>query len=156
MAHAQALLERGDSTVALQEQLHDAVAAREAAEARAQALQEELSSATARLEEAVARGTPRGEGAKVVLRKSFVRIRELQSRLAEAHAAVAEATALREGLAGAQERLEELQARFADEVCMLLYMCPLRLGCMMCNFCEGLQLLYRASVKMHDVKMHGV
>lgn len=119
MAHAQALLERGDgasTTAALQEQLHDAVAACEAAEARAQALQEELAAATARLQEAVSRGTPRGEGAKVVLRKSFARIRELQAQLAQAHAAVAEAAELREGLAAAQDRLEALQARFADEV----------------------------------------
>ena len=65
----------------------------------------------------------------MVLRKSFVRIRELQTQLAEAHAAVAEAAELREGLAGAQERLEDLQGRFADEVrvsgCLFVHVKPL-------------------------------
>lgn len=101
---------------ALQAQLHDAAAAREAAEARAVALQEELAATEVRLQQAAARGTPRGEGAKVVLQKSFARIRQLQGQLAEAHAAMGEAAALREGLAEAQERVRDLEAHMHAEV----------------------------------------
>ncbi len=101
---------------ALEIQLHDAAAAREAAEARAVALQEELAATEVRLQQALEQGTPRGEGAKVVLRKSFARIRQLQGELAEAHVAVEEAGVLREGLAEAQQRLQELEARMHAEV----------------------------------------